>query len=225
MSDGWKLFVIGNDSLFNLAGFLIALSLAWFVGYILPPSISKTANFLRLKRQREKEFKENVTHGAHEEPHILRELDILEKEILLSKHKTVKFWVGVNHFTIPINLAIIFVFVYFGFKKSLFESNNYVELSFYPVLILGVQILAVFAEQRMYFDLRSPVFAVKGELIKYIVNKGKRGPQKVFVIRGVEFNIKENRDVEYYWNRWSDGDNIVVEYSPKTRHIWKIEKV
>lgn len=225
MSDEWNSFDIGSDSSVNLIAFLLALILALFIGYVLPPSISKGANFLRLKRQREREYKENLTRGSYEEPHILRELDILEKEVLLSRHKTVKFWVGINHFTIPINLAVIFVFVYFGFKNNLFESSDYIKLLLVPVLILAFQIRAIFAEQRMYFDLRSPVFAVKGGLIKYIVNRGKRGPRKVFVIRGIEFNDRENPQIDKYWSGWGDGATVYVEYSPFSKHIWKIEKV
>lgn len=166
-----------------------------------------------------------MTSGGVDEPHILRHLDPLEIEVLKSKHKTVNFWVSINHYTIPLNLLVIFLAIFFGIKNDLFtKDDDYSDLLVYPIAILYVQLLAIFTERRIYSDLRSPVFTVSGELIK-VEKRRKKKNKKIFVIRGLEFDNDENSDVAHYWDKWFDGDKLHIEYSPFTRHIWKIEKV
>lgn len=179
----------------------------------------------KLRKQREKEHKENLETGALGEPKIIRSLDLLEEHILKEKHKGINFWVKINHYTIPLNVAIILFGLYLGVQKGYFNNDDYFELMVYPVAILVGQISLIFSEGRIYNDLRSPVFVVRGELIKVLKERRKRRDLKVFVVRGVHFNSDENMDVGYYWDKWTDGDRVYIEYSPFTKHIWKIENV
>ena len=79
----------------------------------------------------------------------------------------------------------------------------------------------------IYFKNRTEAGKKLAELLKRFKGTGSKGksPKRSFTIRGVQFNNDENQLIDENWEKWSDGDTVSVEYSPFTKHIWKIEKV
>ncbi|MDP2633060.1 MAG: hypothetical protein Q8P25_05070 [Candidatus Curtissbacteria bacterium] len=178
----------------------------------------------RIKVQREKEFVQNINDNALGEPHILRDLDLLEQHVLKEKHIGAYRFVKLNHYLIPLNALAIGITAYFGVFKNYLNADLFVDIVIYLSFALFAQIGLIFKENSMYKDLRSPVFRVTGSLLKFLTTKRKRKIKK-FVIRGVPFDSEENRDIENFWDKWNEGDKVYIEYSPFTKHIWKIEKV
>jgi len=87
-------------------------------------------------------------------------------------------------------------------------------------LELGVVGVA-FMEKDFYLDLRSPVFRAQGALIKNFSDK-KRG---YIIVRGLKFTSNfGNEPLHFLTKDFKEGDEVAVEYSPRTKQIWKIEK-
>jgi hypothetical protein len=75
-----------------------------------------------------------------------------------------------------------------------------------------------FKANRMYLDLRSPVFRVQGKAIKDF-----RGKYLSVTVRNLKFSKSYfNWDLENLSSRFKNGSEVAVEYSPRTRKVWKI---
>lgn len=190
----------------------------------------------KFERQKEKEFKENLAFDAKGEPHVLRSLTELERNILIKEHKEVYQVSKIMHFIIPLFVVAVFTIAYFVYKYWSMSNmgGDFLGIIFIPfpaLIFLNVFSYYYYKHLRkndLDKDLRSPVFAVKGELLKGKVRQRNRilnNPLYTFFIRGVEFNNKENTQIDKYWSDWGEGAIVFVEYSPFTKHIWKIEKV
>lgn len=184
----------------------------------------------KFEKQREKEFAQNLDFDATGEKHILRYLDETEKQILINEHITEYKLAKLNHFIVPTFILVSVIFIYFvwRFWDYFDKDSDYMELVLRIAIIFG----GIFGgyyykyvrENNLYKDLRAPVFGVRGELLKREV-RSKRVTLNYFVVRGLEFSDVENPQIDIYWNDWNEGDTINVEYSPFSKHIWKIEKV
>lgn len=129
---------------------------------------------------------------------MLRSLDLLEQHILKDKHKFVYFFTNINHYLIPLNILVVLIGLYFGFKRGYFDNDLYFEIFIYLCGALVIQVSFILKENKLYKDLRSPIFKAVGELIKYVQERRKMGDLKVFVVRGLEFNNNENKDVSSF---------------------------
>lgn len=185
----------------------------------------------KFEKQREKEFKENVTVGATNEPHVLRYLDEFERKILIDENKAEYKVVQLSHYIAPLFAIAFLALAYFVYKdwdliKN--DSDYLLEIIVKPVLmvagILSILYYKYVRENNLDKDLRSPVFAVRGELLKKEVRR-RNSVSNSFFVRGVEFKDRENPQIDLFWKDWGEGAMVNVEYSPFTKHIWKIEKV
>ena len=76
-----------------------------------------------------------------------------------------------------------------------------------------------------YLDSRSPVFRVQGNVFKQIIPTSKRGRRHLLLrVRNQGFTEKSSPDLEKFFDSIKEGDEIAVEYSPRTKHVWKIYK-
>lgn len=185
----------------------------------------------RRKRVREEEKKESMSEGGIEEPHAIRELTEQEKEELNRLVQNSKGFQSSVWFQGTLALAILIVF-YFALKNyfGLFSRSFFWFMSLLP-FVLGATVLLVFASVRAisnyfkrddpYYDLRAPVFRVQGRLIK---EESMFGERKIanFIVRGIKIS---NQDLIKASHRlFKDGDEVVIEYSPRTGHVWKFHK-
>ena len=182
---------------------------------------------LQRKRQGRKDFKENIEKSAVREPQVLRELRGDERDSLAVNHKLAVKYIQTNPVIIPANLLLIAIIFIVGLQNNLLHETVFLLVLYILTSVLALQVRYTLRERKIYSDLRSPVFKVEGELLKRFKGTGSKGksPKRSFTIRGVQFNNDENQLIDENWEKWSDGDTVSVEYSPFTKHIWKIEKV
>lgn len=176
------------------------------------------------ERLKKREFKDSVNEGAEDEPRAIRELTADEQKILFSKRR----WSGIvlNHIWW---LAILFsvfdiILILKLIDKFAFLGDPILVSTFAIVLAVQWVIISVaLAESKHYFDLRSPVYRVQGKVLL-----GLLLPQssKSIEIRGVKFDIASISGLvdKIQGGYFKNGDEVVVEYSPRTKHVWKLNK-
>lgn len=203
--------------------FIISISLIILVTGAL--IISDIVQFFEIKKARKQELRDNFKGGFVGEPTPARlpsedELAILLKESKKWQGEDIVFVLSFI-FLLPLSI-LVFLLVYIA-KIGQFPS---------PFLLIGLFVLLVFVilsskkwHNKYYLDCRFPVFGVSGEVYKKIMRDNNRGadPKKVMVVRGIEFDLIG--DFSGIWDVINNGDVLKIEYSPKTKHIWKIEKV
>ncbi len=121
----------------------------------------------------------------------------------------------------PILVADILIAVIF------IRSGSFTSDSIDPILVLVVIELSIIGvirkESLQYLDLRSPVYRVQGKLIKE-KHYRKRGVDYSVIVRQQKFSDKECPDLPSVFDKFETGDEVVVEYSPHTKHVWKMYK-
>lgn len=209
--------------LFVIGGIIFLLTFKVFEIFL--PFIIVSLQVRRARIQRKREFKENIESGALGEPRAIRELTKEESAILRRYQTGVYVWTRNNYVS-----TIIFLFplllLFLGFKFDLFVNVGYLLILGIILSILAFFVVWAFKEEKLYKDTISPVFGISGVLVKrsLISNRGDVYTG-AFVIRGIKFESDENPQVEGLWDSLKDGDRLSIEYSPFTKHIWKIEKV
>lgn len=214
----WYIVIFGLISPFVLGLFII-------VKFLL-------RDFRQSKRastQRNLEFKENINSGSIHEAKILRDLTNDEKQSLKKRSNSIGSISKIYSFWSFVAFIMLFLsFLLIGLLNNLSSTSYY----FIFILIVPVIVFTLFrqiflkGEGPIYQDLRSPVFEVRGRLIKKILEENKQFKEThmAFIIRGVEFDSFENPQIRANWEKWIEGEEVRVEYSPFTKHIWKTEK-
>lgn len=208
--------------------YLFVFGLIWAV-FSFHDHISDFFIKTKFERQREKEFQQNVTVDATGEPQVLRSLDEFEKQILINEHKQEYQLVKFNHYFVPLFAVSLFVIFYLAYRFWGVFSNFRAYLEVFTrvtglmAVIFSGYMYKYIRENNLDKDLRAPVFVLKGELLKWEM-KQKDKTINYFTVRGVDFSDKENPQVDIYWKDWAEGTVLKVEYSPFTKHIWKIDK-
>ena len=180
--------------------------------------------FPRQKISRQ-EYEESLAEGGIEEPRLFRglteqEKNFLEKNFRFSLTLRNNFWWVVSG-----SLIADFLFLY-TLYKFIFE-NKAGEFFVWSVLLftilaslqISIVTIALKVTDR-YYDLRAPVFKVQG---KAVLSKTQKESFCIRV-RGVFFNSAEQPDLSSALENIDLAEEIPVEYSPRTKHVWKIYK-
>ncbi len=75
-----------------------------------------------------------------------------------------------------------------------------------------------------YLDSRSPVFKVQGEAFKQILYIEDGKTHILLKVRNQNFDETSSQDLEEFFNTIKEGDEIAIEYSPRSKHVWKMYK-
>lgn len=89
-----------------------------------------------------------------------------------------------------------------------------------------VFLLNISKKDDYYLDSRSPVFRVQGNVFRQVLYTGKKTGKRhlLLKVRNQSFNGAYNYEFENFFGSVKEGDEIAVEYSPRTKHVWKIYK-
>lgn len=175
-------------------------------------------NYLKNKQIVKNEKLESLKEGGIEEPKIYRELQPDEKDWLTKFHKTSYKIVNNIWWLLPLIVIVDIFFVVWIFNAP---SIDYLNKVIEPIFFLSFPIQLLLAslaakEISLYLDLRSPVFKVQGKVVN--LTKTKYGIK--FKVKSIGFRVRE-KDLTVNLINY---DEVVVEYSPHTKHIWKIYK-
>lgn len=177
----------------------------------------------------QEERAESVNDGALEEPQVFRNLnqeEELEFETIVNSASRIRrnrVWLAILFLLMDYVYALIFRYT-FDLQKTNFPSFS---IFFFFVLLIGF-VLTIFQlvtleeyhkENDYYLDLRSPVFKVQGKLIKEVLDEKRH----LLIVRGLKFSARELYSIKED-HHLKEGDEIAVEYSPRTKHVWKIYK-
>lgn len=80
-----------------------------------------------------------------------------------------------------------------------------------------------YKEQARYQDLRAPIFRVQGEIIKEKI-RGRHSTKYYITVRRIKFSEEQYFSLSKVFDEFHDGDEVAVEYSPYTKHVWKLYK-
>ncbi len=90
-----------------------------------------------------------------------------------------------------------------------------------------LKISQVSKKNDFYLDSRSPVFKVQGRAFKQVLYRGgdKKDKNHILLkVRDQNFDENSSRDLEEFFSIIKDGDEVAIEYSPRTKHVWKMYK-
>ena len=181
------------------------------------------------KRKIEKEeWRESISEGGIEEPRPFRDLTEEEKKILEKKHRWSQLILNNLWWLIPL---FIIVDIFLGINLFRYWSDyashrtgryitEFAAFVFFIQIYLGS--LAA-AEGIWYSDLRSPVFRVQGKVIKEKFVR-RSGTDYYVTVRKIRFSDTDYPDLKGMFEYLQDGDEIAVEYSPRTKRVWKMYK-
>jgi hypothetical protein len=170
------------------------------------------------------EYLENLQEGGIEEPRPLRSLSKEEAVTLRSVHKRLQWIAGKISL-----LVILFIFIDVVFFLAItwsVLSSIIGEVVMILVLVLifeGWVIVEAFKERKRYLDLRSPVFKVQGKAIKGLTT-GEERDNYYIIVRSIKFSDRNYGGMKNFYRSIKDEDEVAVEYSPRTKHVWKMNK-
>ena len=75
-----------------------------------------------------------------------------------------------------------------------------------------------------YLDSRSPVFRIQGSALSEVIFYQDGKPHNALHIRGKTFAGDELEQVKNILSSIKEDKEYAVEYSPRTKHVWKIYK-
>ncbi len=190
---------------------------------------------IRSKEIVKEERIETLQEGGIEEARILRDLTEAESRELTKLSRNFSRFKNFPWAIIPF-LLVIDVFLMITLPpiiKELIDTNplNLQEslILFFGPLVIPLQAWIIqisLRERPSYLDLRSPVFGIQGRAQK--ATDGKKGDQPFYyyiTVRNIIFSSQFNNDeVRKIFDSIQEGDEVVVEYSPRTKHVWKIYK-
>lgn len=182
--------------------------------------MSKT--FYRKKEIQIDERNESLKEGGSKESHPFRDLSDVERKQIFTMYKNAEWFRNKFWFLIPLFLFIDVLFVY-GFITGLISLSDKIDSFFFLIIIEVLLILYGLSYWKKYLDLRSPVFRVQGKAIKEKVS-GERDVSYYLTIRNIRFSEKNYDELRTFFDSINDEEEVVVEYSPRTKHIWKIYK-
>lgn len=207
----------------SLSIFLLALIvlLLIFLLALLVSSLTFRMHFTK-KRIEKEERLESLYEGGIEEPHAFRELTHEEKEHLKRMYKNSllvkeKFWL-----IIPIFLVIDGFILKWLWNNEVLEEGM-IHVAGWTFFLEGAVIIYGLKHWQRYLDLRSPVFKTQGKAIKQVVH-GNNKTSYFITIRRLKFAKANLAKIEEFYNSIDDFDEIAVEYSPRTKQVWKIYK-
>lgn len=168
------------------------------------------------KRKVEKEeYQETLVEGGIEETRPSRDLTEKEKTELTRLYRESKL-IGENLVLIVIAFILIDLVLI-----SLFLLN--IPFLLFAIILEGTAISLGLKERSRYLDLRSPAFRVQGKAIKEKIS-GKRRDYYYLTIRKIKFSEENYKDLSNFYFTINDQDEVAVEYSPRTKHVWKMYK-
>jgi len=156
-------------------------------------------------------------------PQIVRLLTKEETETLKTEHK-IYYEVVNNGVKYLVGMITVGIFAF----SLLYLTSGFVYSSVFVILLmlwtLAMSLAFAISEGRVYLDLRTPVFQVAG--------KAKVGKMQLentlsysLEVRGIVFDQQTNPDFVNEFSRLRDGEQVVVEYSPNIKRIWKLQKL
>jgi hypothetical protein len=223
---------------------IIVLFSLMLLGWLLPAVIFVLViaaiwkKLAKDKRMAKEDREESLKEGGVEEPRILRELNPSEKSELTKLSKNFLKYKHLLWILAPLFL-IADIYLIYTLPPIVRESisstvmnpistDNFLLL-FFGSVIIPLQLWFLQISLREYpstLDLRSPVFGVQGRAVK--TTDGNKGNQPMYyylTVRGVRFTSQFNNDlVRETFDSFEEGNEVAVEYSPRTKHVWKIYK-
>lgn len=210
-----------NETWFRVGLLVVVLGYTWVLWRVIG-----RRNFK--KRIEKEEYQESLREGGIEEARPFRELAADEKVFLTHFHKGSKRIVDNGWWIICLFLFIDIGIVIWILNSTDPEFTEKVIGRIAAFALFFQLILAAVAakEIKFYQDLRSPVFKVQGRAIKEIYNSlgGKRDNRYWITVRKIKFSHENYPDMLDFMKTIKDGEEIAVEYSPHTKHIWKMYK-
>ncbi len=191
----------------------------------------------RVSRIIREEREESLREGGIEEPRSLRELTSEEFRILHDIHQTSKkivdnIWWLLLLFVI-IDVAMIFALFQASTNQYLINffsitgDNDFggavTAVFVFVVIIQGAIITTALQEVPRYLDLRSPVYRVQGRAIKEEVAR-RYGKDYYITVRRIKFSDQNYHLLQDFYSTIREEDEVAVEYSPRTKHVWKMYK-
>jgi hypothetical protein len=177
--------------------------------------------FYRKRRKiREEERAESLREGGIEEPRILRELTGEETAKLKGFHNTSKLVTDNLWWLLPGSIIVDLLIFWFLYTYPEMDEDLR-DVFFLPFAIQFLLISLALKEVPRYLDLRSPVYRVQGKFLE----GGSTKSTFVFKVRGVKFKISHTSAAALFRReKLKEEDEVAVEYSPRTKHVWKIYK-
>jgi len=220
-------FFLSSTPLVPSKAFLLFLLLAAFfsIGSFVLREILQVRE---LTRQTKNEFKESLRGESWKEPQFIRELTEKEKGKLASYNFLTKnFFLHPFRGILRILANITAVSLVTGYIYSLDKEHSFIFsfLSFFALfgsIITVVIIKGSRREKEIYKDMHLPVKQVCGKLTKQEDRATQDESARQLVVRGVKFSEQYN-NIAYFWERYPEGLEVAVEYSPNTKKIWDIE--
>lgn len=215
------------DELSNLSLVFLAVFPIVFFGAVLLIAFYAARHTPRIKKVRLEERLESLEEGGVEEPHPLRDLTPKEKEILDKRYKAALSWRNKIWLLVPLFFTVDVLF----YKLSSFIIENApASFPFSPsitllIIIFSQSILVLYGLSNWpyYLDSRSPVFRVQGKALKHLV-EGSHSNLHYITIRDITFYPIDYPNFVDFFNSINDIDEVVVEYSPRTKQVWKMYK-
>lgn len=194
--------------------------LFFLVAYFLPDILFE----IKKRKIEREEWKESIHEGGVEEPRPLRSLLPEEKKELEDSHRNLKrvvdngWWLF--FFFGTFDVAGIFLILRFGLEFT----KDVVAPAYSIAFIIQFFLVGLAVKERpTYLDLRSPVFRVQGQIIKEKI-QGRYGPRFYITVRRIKFSESNASELPRLFDNLIDGNEIAVEYSPRTKRVWKIFK-
>ncbi len=213
-----------GPAIFVVALVAIILFYLLFFGLLYYPYLARGFYVRKLQRQ---EWDESTKESAIKEAHPFRPLNNPEKEILEKHHKISKKFT--DYFLLVLVLFLVYALVVPLLPLLVLDMPPTISIVYWATYILGLYIgLFIFSlildEKDTYLDLRSPVFRVQGSVIKS-TGKSKFRYKRYFVtVRKKHFSDADYLELPGFFEQIKDGEEIAVEYSPRTEMVWKMYK-
>lgn len=202
---------------------IIIFILMFSIFYEIPGINILNNKFYEKKRIAKEERLESIQNGGIDEPRPFRELTTSEKMKMLVMFKNSQrirdnFWILIPIITI---FDVYFLFEIITGKIDIAKLNF--ENVFYIVAIEIILIAYGLDYWSRYLDLRNPVFRVKGKAIKEIV-RGEHATFHYITVKNLKFSDFDYNNFPAFFDSIEDKDEVIAEYSPRTKHVWKMYK-
>lgn len=183
---------------------------------IIPYLLLYLAKYLSQRRIRSLEHSEDIREGGIDTPKPIRELSLIEVDILkkYSLHSGSR-----NNYTLFFGIILVFVImISFAFTSNQLQILlNVFQKDFIAIIVTLLLVFYItnflLPRKDYYLDLISPVFATKGKLSF----KNSR-----YYVRDIPLDNYEH--AKSIPSEFKIGEDQYIEYSPHSNIVWSFEK-
>lgn len=186
-----------------------------FIVFLLIALASEIVFHFKKRRVDREERREDVMNSGIERPQPFRPLSGGEKQVLGRKDKFPR-WVLHNRFWIIAAFIIM--------DLVLLATDVFAP---FIIFALAIEIYLLFKAHlatEYSLDFVSPIFRVQGQALKKII-KSRYSTYYYLTVREVTFSNKEYPQLPNFLFHINEEQEVSVEYSPHTKHVWKMYKI